>query len=84
MHHKEEEEAPLNVEAERSDSDEFIEPFGYVPGKEPRRSLASRIGIVVGLAAVVLLSGSVGAFLSYAYLNLDQKCALHTNQWCRS
>lgn len=84
MHPKEEEQVALNSETDRSDSEEFIEPYGFVSGKEPpRRSLGNRIGIVIGVVALVLLSGGVGAFLSYWYLNLDQKCAAYTNQWCK-
>ncbi|KAI5456529.1 hypothetical protein BGZ63DRAFT_395695 [Mariannaea sp. PMI_226] len=80
--HQKDEEAPLNSALDRSDSEEELaEPYGFVPSKEPHRSWGGRLGQVVGLIGIVLLSGGLGAWLSHGHLDLDRKCAAHTTQW---
>ncbi|KAH7133107.1 hypothetical protein B0J13DRAFT_93554 [Dactylonectria estremocensis] len=80
MHQKEEEEAPLNDDAYRGSDSEDGDPYDYVPTRRPSR-WRNYLCRIVGLLAIILVSGLSGAWISFAFLNLDQNCALHTTQW---
>ncbi|KAM5343145.1 hypothetical protein ACJ41O_014111 [Fusarium nematophilum] len=76
---KEAEAAPLNPHVD-GDSDDESESFHYVP---PRRRLSACrcLGWAIALITVILVSASAGAWISMAYVNIDQNCAAHTTQW---
>ncbi|KAH7153330.1 hypothetical protein EDB81DRAFT_648860 [Dactylonectria macrodidyma] len=80
MHQKEEEETPLNEDTYRGSDSEDSDPYDYVPTRRPSR-WRNYVGRTVGLLAIILVSGFSGAWISFAFLNLDQNCALHTTQW---
>ncbi|KAF7551987.1 hypothetical protein G7Z17_g4615 [Cylindrodendrum hubeiense] len=83
MHQKEDEEVPLNDDVYHagSDSDDFNDKYDYAAAKRPRRGWRSCLGMTVSLLAIILVSGLTGAWISFAFLNMDQNCALHTTQW---
>ncbi|KAK6718783.1 hypothetical protein SNK05_001931 [Fusarium graminearum] len=80
---QEQESALLNPQVEcHEDTDEDAESFHYVPPPRRRRCSACRcFGWTMTLLMIVLISALTGAWISMAYLEIDQTCAMHTNKW---
>ncbi|KAF0644777.1 hypothetical protein NXS19_002086 [Fusarium pseudograminearum] len=80
---REQESALLNPQVEcHEDTDEDAESFHYVPPPRRRRCSACRcFGWTMTLLMIVLISALTGAWISMAYLEIDQTCAMHTNKW---
>ncbi|KAK7421541.1 hypothetical protein QQZ08_009886 [Neonectria magnoliae] len=80
--HQKEEEVPLNDEMDRGDdSDGSVDSYRYVATRRQRCGWRNWLCLIVSLLVIILVSGSTGAWLSFAFLNLDQNCAAHTTQW---
>lgn len=82
---REQESALLNPQVEgHEDSDEDGETFHYVPPPRRRRCSPCRcFGWTMTLLMVVVISALMGAWISMAYLQIDQTCAIHTTKWCK-
>ncbi|KAF4977578.1 hypothetical protein FZEAL_5949 [Fusarium zealandicum] len=81
MAHKEQEASPFNPHVDGNDSDEDGESYHYVPQQRRRLSACRCFGWAIALATIILISALSGAWISMAYLNIDQNCAAHTSQW---
>lgn len=82
MSSKEHEEIPLNPDADGDLSSETDgESFHYVPPKRRRLSPCRCFGWALALTTLIVVSGIAGAWISMAFLNIDQNCAAHTTQW---
>lgn len=85
MSSKEQEEIPLNPDADGDLSSETDgESFHYVPPRRRRLGSCRCFGWALALTALIVVSGIAGAWISMAFLNIDQNCAAHTTQWCKS
>ncbi|KAF4964551.1 hypothetical protein FSARC_7546 [Fusarium sarcochroum] len=79
---REPESAFLNPHVEvHDDTDEDAESFHYVPPRRRRCSACRCVGWMIALISVIFISALVGAWISMAYLNIDQTCAIHTTKW---
>ncbi|KAM0428614.1 hypothetical protein ACHAPT_006975 [Fusarium lateritium] len=82
MSSKEQEEIPLNPEVDGDLSSETDgESFHYVPPRRRRLSGCRCFGWALALTTLIVVSGIAGAWISMAFLNIDQNCAAHTTQW---
>ncbi|KAJ4173046.1 hypothetical protein NW754_012051 [Fusarium falciforme] len=82
MSSKEQEEIPLNPDADGDLSSETDgESFHYVPPRRRRLNPCRCFGWALALTTLIVVSGIAGAWISMAFLNIDQNCAAHTTQW---
>ncbi|KAM0320152.1 hypothetical protein ACHAPQ_010086 [Fusarium lateritium] len=78
----EQESALLNPMVEgHEDTDEDSESFHYVPPRRRRCSACRCFGLVFSLLSVIFISAIAGAWISMAYIEIDQTCAMHTSKW---
>ncbi|KAM0548119.1 hypothetical protein ACHAPJ_010040 [Fusarium lateritium] len=79
---REQESALLNPQVEgHDDTDEDTESFHYVPPRRRRCTACRCVGWLISLISVIFISALAGAWVSMAYLNIDQTCAIHTTKW---
>ncbi|KAF4987367.1 hypothetical protein FDECE_15463 [Fusarium decemcellulare] len=79
---KEQEATPLNPQVDNhDDSDEDDQSFTYVPQRRRRITACRCVGWIIALLTIIFVSAFVGAWISMAYINIDQNCAAHTTRW---
>lgn len=81
---QEQESALLNPLVDGQDTDEDSESYHYVPPRRRRCSACRCVGWIFTLLSIIFISALSGAWISMAYLNIDQTCAAHTTSWCKS
>ncbi|KAG9506674.1 hypothetical protein J7337_000208 [Fusarium musae] len=78
---QEQESALLNPLVYGQDTDEDSESYHYAPPRRRRCSACRCVGWIFTLLSIIFISALSGAWISMAYLNIDQTCAAHTTAW---